>query len=242
MNSISPFQCHENDHPHASHEASLRSELLCHLPYAAFSIAFGFIILSVLHFVSLTGNQVAIKKGYHILFHSFHYLHIIFAATGTLVTFFRFSRNIFAGVVLAVVSPLIFCTLSDIALPALTARLLGFYVPLHICFFEWCDALNIVPFLVMGILCGFALRQHHETYLGFFSLASHFAHILISSLAALFYIVSYGFEGWHHTMGLLFFFLVLAVLIPCTISDIVVPMYFARRSKKTGCENAHTHH
>lgn len=243
MNNLTPHQCHENDHLHASHESSLRSELLCHLPYAAFSIAFGFILLALLQFLGLSAvNPKMVKKGYHVLFHAFHYLHIIFATTGTFVTFSRFSRRVYASIALSVISPLFFCTLSDIAFPALSARLLGFYVPLHICFFDWCDALNIIPFLIMGILCGIALRQHHETYLGFFSLASHFVHILISSLAALFYIVSFGFDGWHHVMGLLFFFLVIAVLIPCTISDIVVPMYFARRTNKSGSDHAHPHH
>lgn len=242
MKSVHTHEC-SSDHAHTSHEASLWSELMCHLPYAAFSVALGFVFLSVLHFLGLPyAGQKFLKKGYHMLFHSFHYLHIIFAATGTFVTFSRFSRRISAGILLSVISPLIFCTLSDVAFPSLAAQLLGVNVHMHVCFFDWHDTINLMPFLVMGVICGFALRQHHETYLGFFSLASHFVHILISSLAALCYLASSGFEAWHSVMGLLFFFLVVAVVVPCTISDIVVPWYFARRARVQGGQHAgHSH-
>lgn len=239
MNNHLPTNHNDHMHAHSSHETSLKSELLCHLPYAAFSVAIGFVLLSILYFIGLPySGQKVLKKGYHILFHSFHYLHLIFAATGTFVTFSRFSRKVGQAIVISVLSPVFFCTLSDIALPALAARMLGVHMHMHICFFDWCDTLNVLPFLVMGVVCGFALRQHHETYLGFFSLASHFVHILISSLAALFYIASSGFEGWHSVMGLLFFFLVIAVVVPCTISDIVVPMYFARRRRSSEVSDA----
>jgi len=83
----------------------------------------------------------------------------------------------------------------------------------------------------MGLVCGLALNRHHESSLGFFSLASHFVHILISSLAALFYVAAGGFSQWPHVMGWLFFFIVIAVVIPCTVSDIIIPMYFARKAR-----------
>ena len=235
-NTISPhIHSHDDhdDHAHASHETSLRDELACHFPYAAFSVAIGFVVLSFMYFWGLSiSDPHRLRKGYHVLFHSFHYLHLVFATTGTFVTFSRFSNNIVRGIIVSLISPAIFCTLSDIALPALAANLLGVSMDVHICFFEWCDTLNILPFMIIGIISGLALRRHHEASLGFFSLGSHFVHILISSLAALFYIVSFGFDRWHHSMGFLFFFLVIAVVIPCTISDIVIPMYFARLKKK----------
>ena len=65
-----------------------------------------------------------------------------------------------------------------------------------------------------------------------FSLGSHFIHILISSLAALFYMVSHGFDNWYPSMGILFLFLVVAIVIPCTFSDVVVPMYWAGRNNE----------
>lgn len=219
-------------HTHESHAHSLREELMCHFPYAAFSVACGFVILSLLHFIGLTFTDTRLmNQGYHILFHSFHFLHMVFAVTGTLVTFSRFSQNVVRGIIVSLVSASVFCTISDVALPYLAGELLGVEMHIHICFFG--ELWNVIPFLLVGLLNGLFLRRHYESSLGFFSLGSHFVHILISSLASLFYTVSYGFENWYNVMGLLFFFLIIAVVIPCTLSDVVVPMYFARfRCKK----------
>jgi hypothetical protein len=216
-------------HTHKSHEASLYDELACHFPFAAFSVAFGFIILSFLYFIGLGfGPHVSICRGYHILFHSFHYLHIVYAVMGTMVTFSRFSNNIIRGTILSIVSPAFFCTLSDVILPALAGRILGVPMGVHICFFSIPDLLNVIPLMIVGLVTGIVIRSHKESSLGLFSLGSHFVHILISSLASLLYMVSYGFDTWYSSMGLLYLLLVIAVVVPCTVSDVVVPIYFAR--------------
>jgi len=222
------------DHNHQSHETSILSEIGCHLPWATFSIALGFVLLSILHFGSLSISRATAAHGYHILFHSFHYLHIVYAVVGTFVTFSRFSSAVMRGVILSIISPSFFCTLSDVALPTLAGNVLGVKMDMHICFIS--ELHNIVPLLLIGLITGLALRAHHEASLGFFSLGSHFVHILISSLASLFYMVSYGFTNWHESMGLLFFFLIIAVVVPCTLSDVVVPWYFARKKNEK-----HTH-
>lgn len=227
---------HNHDHSghtHSNHAASLRQELMCHFPYAAFSLALGFIVLSLIHLLTGTGynDSRQLTESYHILFHSFHYLHLIFAVTGTSIMFFRYSKNVIGGILVSLLAPAIFCTLSDVALPALAGNLLGVHMPVHICFTNLPDLINLLPFMIVGLLNGWMIRQHSESSMGFISLASHFVHILISSLAALFYMVSYGFTYWHDMMGILLVFLLIAVVIPCTLSDIVVPMYFARRKK-----------
>lgn len=214
-------------HTHQSHEYDLRAELLCHLPYASFSLGIGFVLLSLMHFIGLMfSNKHVLLNGYHLLFHSFHYLHILYASMGTLVTFSRFSRALGTGIILAIISPTIFCTLSDVMLPALAGEMLGVPMHIHICFFH--ELHNVVPLMIVGLITGLALRQHNEAWLGFFSLGSHFVHILISALASLLYMVSYGFDQWFQFMGLLYFLLIIAVVVPCTISDVVVPIYFAK--------------
>lgn len=227
MKESTVYHHHEpTPHTHASHEYDLWAELLCHLPYASFSLGIGFVLLSMMHFIGLTfTNEQRLLGGYHLLFHSFHYLHILYASMGTLVTFSRFSRSIGKGILLSIISPTIFCTLSDVMLPALAGELLGVPMRIHICFFH--ELHNVIPLMIIGVVTGLALRQHHETWLGFFSLGSHFVHILISALASLLYVVSYGFDQWFHFMGLLYVLLVVAVVVPCTISDVVVPIYFA---------------
>ncbi len=227
-----PVHDHAHDH---HHDHSFKSELLHHLPYAIFSVALGMIILSLLDYSSTAQSigQLARREacsGYHMLFHSFHFLHILFAATGTIITFSRFSNNLSQALLVGTISPIFFCMLSDVLFPYLAGRLLGVDMELHICFHR--ELQNVIPFLGVGIFNGLVLRLHHSSMLRVFSLGSHFIHILISSLAALFYMVSHGFTNWYDSMGILFLFLVIAIVIPCTFSDVVVPMYWAGRNEK----------
>lgn len=221
-----------NDHHH--HASSLSSELMHHLPYAIFSVALGMIVLSLLDYSSTVQSfGVAARKtvcsGYHMLFHSFHFLHILFAATGTIITFSRFSSSVTKALIVGTASPAFFCMLSDVISPYLAGRALGVSMELHICFHR--ELQNVLPFLGIGVLNGMVLRLHHSSMLRVFSLGSHFIHIFISSLAALFYMVSHGFENWYPQMGYVFLFLVVAIVIPCTFSDVIVPMYFAGKHK-----------
>jgi hypothetical protein len=216
--------CHEHNH----REASLLSELICHFPYAVFSVALGMIVLSFITFgTKALGNPH--PKGFHALFHSFHFLHIVFATTGCLVTFSRFSKNLIKGFIISLLSALFFCTLSDIVLPYLAGRIFGVPMHFHLCFIS--EFHNIVPFLSVGLINGLIMSQHTTVNKTVYSVVSHFGHILTSSLASLFYLVGEGFHAWHTHMGLLFILLIFAVVIPCTFADVIVPVLFAQSGK-----------
>ena len=75
-------------------------------------------------------------------------------------------------------------------------------------------------------------HKHLESQVDDFSLWSHSVHIFISSLASSFYFVANGFYDWADSIGAVFVVLIIAVLIPCTLSDVVVPAYFARFGNK----------
>ncbi len=221
----------DNRHEHEAHDASLWHELMHHLPYAIFSVAFALCILSLLTYGGTSNESLeAVTDRADALFHNFHFLHIIFAATGTVVTYLRFSRMILPGLLMGIFSPAIFCTLSDAVIPYYGGRLLGVPMDWHICFYS--ELPNILPFLFTGILTGFVMGHHHYNKLGSFSVGSHFVHILISSVAASLYLLANGFFEWSHQIGYVFLFLIVAVLIPCTVSDVVVPMIFAKRINK----------
>lgn len=222
---------HDHHNHYHDHEHSLRSELFHHLPYAIFSVAFALIILS---FVTLAFQGVAEKivaqKGANMLFHSFHFMHIVFAATGTIITFRRFNKNLFSALLVGMWVPVLFCTLSDSILPYLGGRALGVAMNFHLCFFT--ELSNILPFLFVGILNGFILSRHNDENQKVYSIFSHFIHIFVSSLASTFYLVAHGFMDWYKDIGFVFLFIIIAVVIPCTLSDVVVPMAYARVGKK----------
>jgi len=213
------------------HNGSLMSELVCHLPYAIFSVAFSLVILSFTTY--LTWNMkdpLLLSSGASVLFHSFHFLHIVFAATGTLIAFFRYSQNVLLGLIVAVFTTMIFCTTSDAILPYIGGNLLGVDMHFHLCFLS--ELRNVIPFLIVGLINGIVMGKYHRTNSSFYSVFSHFFHILISSFASTFYLVSHGMLQWYTSIGMVFLFLVIAVVIPCTLSDVVIPIAAARAGNK----------
>jgi hypothetical protein len=153
-----------------------------------------------------------------------------------MLTFRRFSKNVLLGVVVGLAVPAVFCTASDAVLPYLGGRFVNLDMHFHWCFLSHLD--TVLPFLGIGMINGWVMSSHPSSRHLFYSLGFHFIHIFISSMAAILYLVSFGFYEWWARMGFVFLFLVLAVLIPCTLSDIVVPMIFARfkGSSSSKCE------
>lgn len=220
--------CHANAHEHHT----IYDELVCHLPYAVASVALSLAIVSFLTYLSVTNNTdtASVCKGAGVLFHSFHFMHIVFSVTSTLVTYLRFSRNIFRALIVGVISPSIFCVLSDVILPYLGGRALGVEMDFHLCFIS--ELPNVLPFLVVGLINGFVISWHHSSKQAIFSVYSHAMHIIVSSFASVFYLISNGCVDWYTRIGFVFLFLIVAVVVPCTLSDVVVPMTFAKADKK----------
>ncbi|KKP95704.1 MAG: hypothetical protein US13_C0002G0015 [candidate division TM6 bacterium GW2011_GWE2_36_25] len=208
---------------------ALYDEFICHFPYAVLSVAIGLLLLS---FFTPSATDVLVMKQFHRLFHSFHFMHIMFASAGAIQTFFRYSNNYVKGILVGTLSPAFFCMLSDILMPYVGGEMLGVKMRLHICFVS--EFTNIGLFLLIGVITGFILRFHVERQHSgsLFTRWLHFGHILLSSMASMFYMVSYGFISWYHQMGMVFVMLILAVVIPCTFSDVVVPFVVAKDGRK----------
>lgn len=217
-------------------------ELVHHLPYGTLSVALALMLLSMIsvlfglsHICShhvhdhITG-ACGMISGMDILFHSFHFAHILFAASGTMVTFYRYSRNLLAGIIVGIVSSVVFCTLADILLPYAAGRLLGVDMELHICFKS--ELANIVPFLAIGVINGIIIPRGKEDHTEQHSVSLHFIHTFISAMASIFYAIGHGLENFHEYLGMFFVLMLVAVVIPCTLSDVVVPILWARMVNK----------
>lgn len=226
------MKLHEHDHEHEyAHSAGLMShELASHFPYAVFSVALSMIAAGILGYFSFGASPEVVEHGSTVLFHSCHFLHIVFAATGSVLTFFRFSKNFYKGIIVGGASAVFFCVLSDVIIPYIIGAIMGIEMEFHICFIS--ELSNVLPFLVVGVFNGWLLSQHKSAEHSFYSIWSHFAHIFVSSLASMLYTISHGMHDWYQYMGILFMLLVIAVVIPCTLSDVVVPAYFANTGGK----------
>ena len=59
------------------------------------------------------------------------------------------------------------------------------------------------------------------------SLKLHFLHTFISAMASTFYAIGNGFSDFHTEFGMFFLMILVAVVIPCTLSDVIVPIVCA---------------
>jgi len=197
-------------------------ELAHHLPYTVVSSLTA--MLAVWYFGQIQLHQHAGNAWVSELrwsFHVLHPLHVCISAITTTAVLWHFERKLPKTLVIGVLGSIIPCGLSDYIVPFVGGRLLGQPMQLHICLIE--HPMLILPFLFLGILGGLLFE---ETVSGK-SFFSHGVHVFVSSLAALLYLVSFGFTGWLTDFQLIFPVLsvvVMAVWIPCCISDIVVPI------------------
>ena len=189
-------------------------ELQQHLPYTIFSVAVGMVALGVLT-VLIEANKF--PQASQNLFHIFHPLHMLFSATATTAMFWRHDKKILKAISIGFIGAAGLCTLSDIFIPYVAGYLLGVKMHLHICILA--DPMLVLPFLFFGIFMGFVLPTVVES-----TIFSHAAHVLISSMASIFYLVSFGLTEWIPAGGMVFIYMVLAVMIPCCTSDIIFPL------------------
>lgn len=221
-------------HSHSHTHASIYDEFMHHWPYAVISAALALVFLSLTSFLAGISNASSNVVNYYYfnLFHNFHLLHILFAASGTILAFSKFSKSFIKSLIIGFLSPAFFCILSDILMPYWAGKIVGAQMTMHICFLCPYDSLSILTFLTLGVINGMVLRKHSSVILNVFMVGSHFMHILVSALASLFYLVSHGFSNWNSYIAYIFAFLIIAVIIPCTFSDVIVPVYFAGKKNK----------
>ncbi len=200
-------------------------ELREHFPYSIFSVAAGMIILGFLTFgvrVFGSGNISTPAKG---LFHVFHPIHILLSATATTAMFWRHEKRFLKAVIIGFIGAVGICGISDIFIPYIAGFLLGVKMHLHICIIEHPGL--ILPFVATGIFTGFIMSDTTEKS----TIFSHAAHVLISSMASILYLISFGLIEWIHVAGMVFIYMILAVMIPCCMSDIVFPLLLTQGRK-----------
>jgi hypothetical protein len=208
----------------------LISELGTHLPFTIFSVATGLIFLGLITFVSNSTGQLSGKKEVESLlnlYHLFHPLHILFSAMATTAMFWRYDRKWIKAVVIGILGSIGICGLSDIFVPYVAGFLLGVHMELHICIIQ--HSMLVVPFLFFGIITGFLVPKEQKS-----TIISHAFHVLLSTMASILYLVGHGLTDWIHMAGMVFFYTVIAVMLPCCTSDIIFPLLLVNK-KKTAC-------
>jgi len=197
---------------------AVRKELVQHLPFTFFGAAAGILLLGILQLVLAEGGMLPGRFVYEDLFHIFHGFHLLFSAIASTAVYYRYHPNLAVASLVGFITTIIPCGLSDIGIPYLGGFFLGARLEFHWCLIE--EPGLVFPFVILGIIGGIVGARNLTTT----SYFSHGTHVLISSFASTFYFVSFGLLNWAPLIGGIFAITVLAVIIPCCLSDIVLPI------------------
>lgn len=190
-------------------------ELSQHFPFTIFGVSAGIMLLGILTFLKGEISKPSLQ-----LFHVFHPLHILFSSLATTAMFWRHERKILKAFIVGFIGSVGICGISDIFIPFVSGTILGVKMRLHVCVIEHPQI--VLPFAFMGIITGFIVQTKVQL-----TIFSHSIHVLISSIASILYLVAFGLVDWMEKIGGVLVFTVLAVIIPCCLSDIIFPLMFA---------------
>lgn len=247
---------------------TLWKEVESHLPYSVFATAAGIILAGLMLYIAMvtssghalpgpeqhvaaeahehghahggTGAEIlrgseVMQNASHVTFHVFHPVHMLFSAIATTAMFWRYERKLIKAVITGLIGSLGVCSISDVMMPYLSGLILGAtHMSFHWCLIE--HPMLVLPFAFTGVVVGLMAAEtiQRSTYF------SHSAHVFVSSAASIFYLVSFGLTDWAQNLGTVFILMVLAVMIPCCVSDIVFPLLVACKDSDA-CAAPHFH-
>lgn len=200
------------------------TELRHHLPFSVLSVSIGIILVGTFTVITEMLGVYDVSPYSENLFHIFHTVHLLFSAIATTAMFWQHEKKVFKTIIIGFVGSVGICGISDIIIPYISGFLLGAHMHLHICIIE--HPLLVLPFVFLGILMGFLAPGTLEKQEGV--IFSHSLHVLVSAIASILYLVSFGVTGWIHQIGLVLIYMVIAVAIPCCTSDIIFPLLFVK--------------
>ena len=160
------------------------------------------------------------------MFEGFFISHLFFASLTPAALFSIYRRSIWIGIFAAIATSAITCTLSDIIFPYLGGLVLNYDMTFHACIIE--EPVLSWIFIITGAFIGYFLSQSVRKL----SRYTHGAHILISSLAAGLYLITFGVSILSLKALLFVPILIFSVLIPCVTNDVGVPSFIVSVSSK----------
>jgi hypothetical protein len=193
-------------------------ELRTHVPFTLTGAVTGVAIMLV---VVLTGIEPGRLSPF---FTGFHALHVFLRAIVTASLYRRYRGNIVLTALIGYVGSIGIATLSDVIFPhhggQILLKITGAHHHmhhLHIAFLHKWWLIN--PAALLGV--GIALLRPTTRI-------PHTGHVLLSTWASLFYLVSHAEAGvnWMPILPLVLGVLFVAVWVPCCISDIIFPLLF----------------
>jgi hypothetical protein len=238
MNKAHTHGTHETGH--SAHKNVFTDELNNHFRFTILAVFIAAVLIIISKYTFLQkGNSGSVSED---LFEGFFISHLFFASLTPAALFSKYGKGMLIGLGIAIATSAITCSLSDVFFPYLGGLLLNYTMEFHLCVID--EPVLAWSFIISGAVIGYFLTNSVRKL----SRYTHTAHILLSSLAAGLYLVSYG-AGMLSVKALLFIpILIISVLVPCVMNDIGVPSLIVSASAKTDDKNKmlekihHEHH
>lgn len=192
-------------------------ELKHHLPFTVFATIIAIILVIFLKYLF----QKQISGG---LFEILHPLHVMASAIVTAGIFYKYKPKVIYTLLIGITGSIILGSLSDIILPWIGGSLLGFGTSFHLLLIE--KPVLILLSALIGSSIGISTR---------ITKMPHFIHVFLSVFASLFYLLAFSqiFNTFYFIGA--FLIVLIAVIIPCCMSDILFPFFFLKEKIKR-CE------
>lgn len=189
-------------------------ELKHHLPFTAIATA-----IAILSVIILLQIKIAFPED---LFEIIHPLHILASSFVTSAIFYKYKKKILPSILIGVMASIIVGSISDVIFPYLGGNILSLNTSFHLPIIE-------TPFLILiasfgGSILGISLQKTR---------LSHSIHVFLSAFASLFYLFAFSNAFSLIYIILAFLIVVISVIIPCCISDIVLPFFFLKKKIKS---------
>jgi hypothetical protein len=154
------------------------------------------------------------------LFYVFHPAHIFFSSIVSAAIFYKYKNKIFLALISSIIISVLIGSISDVIFPYFGSLLFRIPISFHLPAIE--SPLLIFGVALLGSVTGIIAKK---------TKFPHFFHVLISVFASLLYIFAYSTNFSFLTIFLIFIITSISVIIPCCLSDIVLPILFGGKKK-----------
>jgi hypothetical protein len=189
------------------------------VPFTAISAA---VAIALLRIYARTVNNEQMAELAWRWFHIFHPVHIFLSAVVTTAMFYRHEKRLPKAIIIGLAGSLVICGVSDVLFPFLGGTIFGVEIDFHLCLIKHPEL--VLPFALFGIFLGLILSW--KTYGRAQTIFPHSLHVLVSTMATLLYLATFGLTMPPIAGAFLIVFL--SVIVPCCISDIIFPLFFSK--------------
>jgi hypothetical protein len=190
-------------------------ELKEHAPFTFFATLVAILLVVIIKF-SLFKE---VPEG---LFHIMHPAHVFVSAMVSAALFYKYKKNVITSLLVGMGASIIIGTISDVLFPYLGAISFNLPTEFHLPIIE--ESFLIISTAIIGSILGIVLKLSKEP---------HFLHVFLSVFASLFYLTSFTQQLVYTQFLAMILIVFIAVLIPCCVSDIILPVLLSKNKKKS---------